>query len=134
MGENHLLPPRLDQITPRTLTTAADAYTRGELPDPHVDPIRPGSPLLAPSFSHDLKETAFSLRHAMPVPSTPGLVLLSGPNDTYVDAEKTKRFLTRSVPSFRAVQYSGALHEIDNEVPAISERAHQDILRFLGSR
>jgi alpha-beta hydrolase superfamily lysophospholipase len=60
-----------------------------------------------------------------------GLALLSGPHDTYVNADKAKKTLANRAPGFKIVQFPGALHEIDNEVPAISGPAQDDILSFI---
>jgi len=120
-------PPNL--ITPESLTTAVP-YAASET-DPHVDPVRPNSPVKVPAFAVDLITTAQSVKDAKVPASIRGLVLLSGDADTYVDAKKTRSILHASAPHFRVEQYAGALHEIDNERPEIQNRAIADILRFL---
>ncbi len=61
----------------------------------------------------------------------PGLVLLSGPNDNYVNAKKTKSVLSRKARHFETKVYAGAKHEIDNELDYIATDARKTILEFL---
>lgn len=134
IGENRLDPFELDEITLPTLTTAN--YTPAN-PNPHLDPIRPVSPLAVPDFSIDLQEKGRLAREKWEIsPQVHGLTLLSGPNDTYVNAEKTRAALNAHAPGFRdqIVQYPGALHEIDNEDPSISLQAQEQILRFFNEK
>jgi len=120
----------IDKITLETLTT--DRYSSTE-PNPHLDPIRPNSPMKAPLFAVRLMTTALR-SHSWKIDSqVQGFVLLSGEDDTYVDSQKTRQVLAKNAAHFEVRQYSGALHEIDNERPEIREPAHQDILRFLTS-
>jgi len=118
-----------NKITLSSLTTAAP-YQSGDS-NPHLDPIRPNSPVKVTDFAVDLLSTARLARHTQIPANIPGLVLLSGSNDTYVDAEQTKKVLRKTAPHFKVVQCYGALHEIDNERESIREKAVYDILSFL---
>jgi alpha-beta hydrolase superfamily lysophospholipase len=117
------------KITVPTLTRAD--YSRGG--DPHVDPIRPDSPVEVPLFAADLIASAKASEHWSIPASVAGLVLLSGPSDTYVDAVKTRAVLSTKAPHFTVVAYPAALHEIDNETPPIRAALTAEILRFLGA-
>ncbi|MDG0817187.1 alpha/beta hydrolase [Bdellovibrio svalbardensis] len=128
VGEQHPLRGEIDLITIPTLTT--QIYGEGIL-DPHIDPIKPDSPVKIPCFSIDLALTAKMMRSTPMSRRMKGFVLLSGNKDTYVDAKETRRILRRTAPHFSLKQYHGALHEIDNEAEPISSMAHQDILNFL---
>jgi alpha-beta hydrolase superfamily lysophospholipase len=131
VGESHIVPFELLDITPKSLTT--ETYKDGTV-NPHIDPIRPQTPLVVPDFAFDLLEKAFIARHRWDIPSrVRGLVLLSGPQDTYVYPKQTRKALAERAPNFQIVQFDGALHEIDNEVPAISQVAQNDILKFINS-
>jgi len=104
-------------ITERTLTT--NHFENGN--DPHVDPIKPISPAVVPLFATNLLVTA-EFSHKWSIPSrVKGYVFLSGKEDTYVDAEATKSTLASKAPHFSVKEYEHALHEIDNEIPAISQ-------------
>lgn len=117
------------RITIPTLTHAD--YAPGGDPNPHVDPIRPCSPAEVPLFAADLLASAKAAQGWTIPPAVEGLVLLSGPSDTYVDADKTRLILSEKAPHFNVVSYPAALHEIDNEVPAIRAAMTAEILRFL---
>ena len=78
--------------------------------------------------------TAYMQAHWWRIPRhQPGLVFLSGPNDTYVDSEATANLLKSNAPSFSIVTYEKALHEIDNEVPLIANDLRQRTVKFLDS-
>tara|TARA_R110000868_G_scaffold68518_9_gene202582 strand:+ start:784 stop:1677 length:894 start_codon:yes stop_codon:yes gene_type:complete len=118
----------VDEISMRSLTTNNFEGVN----DPHEDPIHPNTPLVVPMFAANLQNVAKIARWFWTIPETmPGLVLLSGPNDTYVNAKKTKKVLKRRAPHFKTVTYAGAKHEIDNEVENIAAHARQKILEFL---
>jgi alpha-beta hydrolase superfamily lysophospholipase len=117
-----------NEITLSTLTT--DDYSRPGS-DPHLDPIRPNSPVKVPKFATDLLLTSNKARSTNIPAQVRGLVLLSGEEDSYVNAGKTKSVLERRAPHFSVREYPGALHEIHNEVESIRNRAHADILRFI---
>ncbi len=130
VGEQHPFLGKIDLITLATLTTRS--YTNG-LKNPHVDPIKPTSPLEVKRFAFDLQLTALQARHHQIDKRIRGFVLLSGKEDTYVDAEKTRKILLSAAPHFQIKQYGGALHEIDNESEPNGSASHYDILDFLNS-
>jgi alpha-beta hydrolase superfamily lysophospholipase len=131
IGESHLRPLEVDEITLPTLTT--ETYRDGTS-NPHVDPIRPDTPLVVPDFAIDLQEKGLWARNRWAIPpSVQGLTLLSGPHDTYVNAQQTEVVLAARAPGFKIVRFGGALHEIDNEVPPIAQAAQGDILSFIES-
>ncbi len=119
------LPP--DEITIETLTT--ENFSAAE--DPHKDVIKPNSPIKVPLFAFDLMSRASSAQKIKIPARVKGLVLLSGKDDTYVNAEKTRVVLKANAPHFKVKSYAGALHEIDNEIRSIRDAAHQEILNFL---
>ena len=127
VGEQLPLKFKFNQITLESLTT--QTYGEG-IDNPHLDPIRPKSPLEVMNFSLNLTGTA-RRSHSLPVDLVQGFVLLSGDDDTYVNAAKTKRILQHIAPHFAVKQYPGTLHEIDNEAEPARSEAHQDILDFL---
>lgn len=119
-----------NEITLETLTT--DVYFDRQS-NPHREEIKPDSPVKVPHFSINLLTTAECLKDKKVSDSVKGLVLLSGDEDTYVNAERTKRIISQNAPHFKVKSYPGALHEIDNERKEIRDVAHTDILRFLNS-
>ena len=129
VGEGLLSWP-LNEITIESLTS--DFY-RGSNSDPHRDEIRPNSPLKVPLFAVDLLKTAEVMKHKKVPKQVKGFVLLSGSEDTYVNAEKTRRILNKNAKHFKIKAYEGALHEIDNERKEIRDSAHLDILEFIDS-
>ena len=134
-GLRHLPP---DEITLPSLTTAAPYATGAE--NPHVDPIRPLSPVVVPRFATDLIGVSLYVRHR-PVrvaSAIPGLVLLSGDRDTYVNSVSARNAIKGEskgdggiAPHFLVKSYPGTLHEIDNEAEPMRSEAHADILNFL---
>lgn len=118
----------LNEITMESLTSA-DYH--GQLQDPHIDPIRPNSPLVVPFFSIDLLKTAAKARKTFISQSVKGLVLISGEGDSFVDGKKTIKLLKTLAPHFKLKQFLNGRHEIDNESEEISTVAHQTILDFL---
>lgn len=117
----------LDEISLRTLTT----NTFEDVNDPHEDRIYPRSPVAVPAFAVNLQCTAKESRAWKISKKVPGLVLLSGPKDTYVNAKKTKHVLRENASHFRVQEFAGALHEIDNEVEPIAISVRTSILNFL---
>jgi alpha-beta hydrolase superfamily lysophospholipase len=118
-------PPNL--ITLRTLTT--DNYDNGNY-NPHIDEIRPISPVVVPAFSVSLLTTAAVARKTQMPAHVQGLVLLGG-SDTYVDSKEALKVFAKTAPHFRIRTYPGALHEIHNERRPVRESAHSEILKFL---
>ena len=118
----------IDKISMRTLTR----NTFDGVNDPHEDSIHPISPIYAPKFALNLQWTAKKARkHWIVSKRIKGLVLLSGSQDTYVNASRTKKALSRGAPHFKIKQYPLALHEIDNEVEEIARDVRERILNFL---
>jgi len=117
------------KITKESLTSAI--FEEGE--DPHLDPIRPNSPVLVPLFATNLLKTSFQARHwRMPV-TVRGLVFLGGEEDRYVFSRKTLKVLEKKAPHFHVVQYEKARHEIDNEVAEIRQDVYRKLSSFLSS-
>ena len=109
--------------------------TRNTFPDskdPHVDAVKPDSPTKVPLFGANLIKSA-ALSHLWTIPSSvEGLVFLSGPEDTYVDSKKTIDHLKKKAPHFKVLPpFPGALHELDNELPEVSSKIYEEILKFL---
>ncbi len=130
VGEQHPFLGKIDLITLPTLTT--QSYANGA-DNPHIDPIKPSSPLEVKRFAFDLQLTALKARHHRIDRKIEGFVLLSGTEDTYVDAEKTRKILLLTAPHFQIKHYAGALHEIDNESEPNGSASRNDILNFLNS-
>jgi alpha-beta hydrolase superfamily lysophospholipase len=117
-------------ITKATLTR--NIYAKGY--DPHLDPIKPTSIVYdVPEFATNLITTSFKAREWSMPAETKGLVFLSGTEDTYVDRDETMKVLSAKAPSFQVVAYDGALHEIDNEAPAVANDMHARTIEFLDS-
>ena len=131
VGEAALAPSfmlRGDQvITERTLTRN---NFQGQT-NPHFDPIKPTSPLKVPLFASNLLITSELSRFWEISTRVKGLVFLSGEEDTYVDQAETKVTLAKKAAHFTIVAYKGALHEIDNELPEVSNDLIQKTIQFL---
>lgn len=128
VGEHNFKELDFDIITLKSLT--GKSYAENEY-NPHVEGIRPRSPLDVNDFATDLIKTSFSARFKKAHPDVSGLVLLSGKKDSFVNAKKTASRLRKIAPHFSQITYQEARHEIDNEVPSIQEDSHQQIIRFL---
>ncbi len=128
VGEQDILKFKFNQITLESLTT--QTYNDNEI-NPHIDPIYPQSPLHVLDFAYDLTSTAFINRYTRIRSDVNGFVLLSGDNDTYVDAQETYSIFKSIAPQFSVLQYPNTLHEIDNEAEPYGPMSHQDILNFL---
>lgn len=120
-----------NEITLESLTT--DLYYGQEV-NPHREEIKPNSPVKVPLFSLNLLKTAHEMEKKKIPSRVKGFVLLSGKEDTYVNAMKTRQILRKNAAHIKIKSYEGALHEIDNERREIREVAHDDILTFLKSR
>lgn len=119
-----------NEITLETLTT--DIYF-DHASNPHREEIKPNSPVKVPHFSVSLLATAEKMKCRKISSSIKGFVLLSGEDDTYVNAQKTRKIVSENAPHFKIRQYAGALHEIDNERKEIRDVAHRDIIQFLNN-
>lgn len=117
-------------ITERTLTKNSFENTA----NPHVDPIKPVSPAVVPLFASNLVAVSLLSRHWTVPASVKGLLFLSGEEDTYVDREATKATVAENAPHFTVKEYDGALHEIDNEVPAVANDMISRTVRFFDSQ
>jgi hypothetical protein len=96
-------------ISNKTLTSNPD-------PKIHLEGIKPTSPGWIPLFAANLVWTARqSQEWKIADSNVRGLVLVSGPNDSYVDGKKTIDTICKNAPKFEVVKYEKALHEIDNE-------------------
>ncbi len=117
-----------NRISLRSLTS--DDYQKAK--NPHVDRIKPNSPLEVPLFAFNLLKTACAAEKWRINKNVHGFVLLSDPKeDTYVDADKTLQIISRNANHFSYSIYKGARHEIDNERPEISNKAINEIVHFL---
>lgn len=113
-------------ISERTLTR----QTFAEGTNPHIDPIKPDTPMSAFAFSSNLLATSLVSR-TWKIPTTvQGLVLLSSRDDTYVNSEETQKVLQRNAPHFSVVSYPGALHELDNEIPEVAADVRAKTIEF----
>lgn len=99
--------------------------------NPHRDPIMPKSPAHVPRFAGNLLGVASHSKNWTMDRTVPGLVFLSGAEDTYVDREATIRTLSLNAPHFEVVTYDGALHELDNELPSVTADLYQKSVDFL---
>lgn len=128
LGEQDLWELSFDKITLNTLTSKR--YKPNEY-NPHIDGIRPSSPLAVKDFAADLILTSFKARKLSVLKTTKGLVLLSGTRDSYVNSIKGLSKLDIIAPNFKKVFYVDALHEIDNEISNIQLDAQKQIIQFL---
>jgi len=103
----------------------------GEKPGPHLDPLHPASPGLVPAFASNVIETAKRAENWNIEGKIPGLVFLSGREDTNVIRDATLRMLARGAPQFEVKSYDGALHELDNEPVEVSNDVHARTVQFL---
>lgn len=115
-----------DTITERTLTRNLFENQT----NPHVDAVRPTSPAHVPQFAGNLLGIAYHSTKWQIEPSVPGLVFLSGDEDTYVKSEATRQTLLRNAPHFEVHSYAGALHELDNEIPDVTQDLYEKSVRF----
>lgn len=128
MGEQNLLKLEFDIVTLNTLNS--ENYVNGKY-NPHLDGIKPRSPLNVPDFAFDLIAKSFSARSKKMNSEIKGLVLHSGEEDSYVDSIKNSYYINRLAPHFQEFIFYNSLHEIDNEKNEISEVAHKKIIDFL---
>ncbi len=126
VGETSLKNKSLLKITEQSLTQKL--FTQN---NPHVDPIKPNSPLLVPLFSSNLLMTSIHSQSWKISKSIKGLVLLSSDEDTYVNARKTIEVLKKNAKHFDYFQYAeGSLHELDNEIDSVSQDVHLKVSNF----
>lgn len=100
--------------------------------NPHIDPIEPKSPLQVPAFAINLLHNSKKSRSWKISEDVKGMVYLSSDLDTYVDAKKTISIIKKNAAHFDYYQFgNGALHELDNEIDAVTDYLYDDIIRFL---
>ncbi|WP_413613108.1 serine aminopeptidase domain-containing protein [Bdellovibrio sp. HCB-110] len=120
----------LDQvISERTLTR--NKFEKSH--NPHIDPIKPVSPAVVPLFATNLLLSSEFSQGWEISKKIPGLVFLSGLEDTYVDRAATQKTLKKKAPHFQVVAYTGALHEIDNEIPEVANDMYEKTVQFFDS-
>lgn len=119
----------MQTITERSLTRNKFANQN----NPHQDPIKPLSPAHVPSFAGNLVLTSMASRYWDISREVPGLVFLSGNEDTYVSRTKTFETLLKRAPHFTVTTYDGALHELDNEIPEVANDLHDKTIMFFTS-
>jgi alpha-beta hydrolase superfamily lysophospholipase len=99
--------------------------------NPHIDPIKPFNLLGVMGFGINLNTTAKLLARFWRIdPRVKGIVFLGGKNDTFSDPDATSRLLEKNAPHFTLIRYEQGLHELDNEVPAISENMRDRTVNF----
>ena len=114
-------------ISQRTLTTNRFENQA----NPHLDPIKPLSPLAAPEFAMNLLATAYLNAHFWKInPSVSGLTFFAGPLDTYADTASAMKVMKKNAPTIQFVTYPKALHEVDNEIPEIANDMHAKTIEF----
>jgi len=96
----------------------------------HVEGVKPRSPMMVPAFAKNLVVTSMIYRDQRT--DVPGLALLSGDEDSYVDRAKSEA-LFKSLPHFFVHSYPGALHELDNELPVVRSDVQRRALEFFNS-
>lgn len=107
--------------------------------NPHVDPIKPASPLLAPSFASNLIWTSHESRKWKISPEVKGLFLAGSQKDRYVDPAASEAVIKKNANHFRKHRFKNmnpdvgavVLHEIDNEQEEISLEVYERIEAFL---
>ena len=118
-----------ETITERTLTRNK---FEGEL-NPHVDAVKPKSPAHVLQFGGNLIGVAAHSRRWKIDQNIPGMVFLSGSNDTYVERNGTYQTLRKNAPHFTIKSYDGALHELDNELDEVANDLYERSVSFLDS-
>lgn len=93
----------------------------------HVDGVSPRNPMMVPGFAKNLIVTSMIYRSQ--TTDVPGLALLSGDEDTYVDRQKSEKMF-KDLPHFIVHSYPGALHELDNELPEVRQNVQKRTLEF----
>jgi alpha-beta hydrolase superfamily lysophospholipase len=96
----------------------------------HVDGVKPSSPVAVLPFAKNLIFTSMIYRSQKT--DVPGLALLSGDEDTYVDRAKSEAFF-KKLPRFQVVSYPGALHELDNEIEPVRLDVQKRTIEFFNS-
>ncbi len=116
------------EITEESLTTNQFLNTK----NPHVDKIRPRSPLFVPKFALNLQwEAKKSRSYKFPV-NVGGYVFLSSDEDTYVNSDKVYSVIKKNASHFyiRSYENTNALHELDNEQEDIARDLRSELGDF----
>lgn len=113
------------KITMETLTSAQ--YTDNK--DPHVDMIKPNSPIKVPMFASNLIATSLISSKKTIASNIQGLVFTGG-DDRYVFHKRTRRLVNKNAPHFKITHYKQAQHEIHNEIKEISLDVYAKTLAF----
>lgn len=117
----------------KLLAITIDSLTQKEFKDndPHIEAVRPNSPLLAPAFTGNLLYTATKSQSWKISKNVKGLVLLSSDDDTYVNSNKTIKILKKKAKHFDYIKYEqNSLHELDNEIDSIARDVRLKISNF----
>lgn len=122
--------PKFSQITLETLTKRPRGFFDNTC-DPHLDPIKPTSPLQALTFSKNLLSDARASKKWKINRIVKGLALFPGAKDTYVKGYQSKYVVEMNAPHFEVIQHDESFHEMDNETNPKPEVIQQNILRFL---
>ena len=101
--------------------------------NPHTDPIKPKSPARVPQFGGNLLGVASHSTKWQINESIRGIVFLSGVEDSYVERDLTIQTLRKNASHFEVKSYDGALHELDNELPEVTNDLYENSIRFLDS-
>lgn len=118
-------------ITERTLTR----LNPNSQYNPHVDTIKPNTPVKVPLFTANLVYSAKLSQKWVINPSVKGLLLVSGVEDTYVDNGAAIQKIRENAPHFIVRQFSGGpLHELDNELPQLAALVHADVVDFIAQQ
>lgn len=112
-------------ITKRTLTRNEFKNQR----DPHIDPIKPNTPLSVPKFAINLFATAKASQFWKIDPSVKGVVFV-GTGDSYVKTDETINTLKKNAKHFSFYKYEGARHELDNELEPVAKDVREKIVDF----
>ncbi|MDZ4677603.1 MAG: alpha/beta fold hydrolase [Oligoflexia bacterium] len=116
------------QITLKNLTS--QSYL-GYGIDPHIEEIKPNSPLNVPLFAAHLLATSYFVRNLKIAPHVQGLVLLSGRHDRFIDPTSTQDILEEKAPHFEFHSFPEAFHELDNEREPVNQWVRNEIIKFL---
>lgn len=125
----------LPRVAHNDIITVA-SLTRTRWPvgqDPHIDEVKPTSPSQKPKFALNLIGASIRAHSLTIDPSVKGLVALSGKTDTYVDRDATLKLILKNAKHFEKVAYSGALHELDNELPIVQRDLFARTIRLFDS-
>lgn len=123
----YMIWPSFEVITERTLTRNVFKGKK----NPHVDKVKPSNPFAIPQFAGNLKLVSIHSAQWKIDPAIKGLVFLSGQEDSYVDRDSTKEILAKNADHFSIRSYEGALHELDNELPEVTNDLYARTLQFL---